>query len=492
MTAPFRSVPAALLAGTAAMLSGAASLAMFAARTLDPRWRRDAPAATGVDAPPPTPDLPDAGPADPDRDTDLASLTGTEGGEPSAVIAEFDDDGDGVPDTVVVAVDEDGDGTPDAAIAMSELDTDGDGEVDTVVAAIDVDGDGVPDDIVVVSVDDVVGEDPAADAPPDELRVATDEEPASEGVVAALDVDGDGEVDAVVATIDIDGDGLPDDVVVVAEEGFGTDDSALVTGDLTGAAEGDSAGADPTGTFTDGTTGSDGAEALVSDPGLDGATTDPAAAADPITTDVATAAGISAEDITAAVDLAPENGVGTAGDGARDTGDAGDTGSVADAGDTGSLAGAGTGGGMAADVGYGDPEAAADAVPGPTGEPDGATATDDTPAEVDASEFAHTAAGDQDVLADELSPGVIVGDVTPESDPEPPPAADRDEDDDAPARRPETHIAEIAERPVATVVREIADLSTDELEALFEYESTHRKRKTVLQAIERANAPQGA
>ncbi len=61
--------------------------------------------------------------------------------------------------------------------------------------------------------------------------------------------------------------------------------------------------------------------------------------------------------------------------------------------------------------------------------------------------------------------------------------------DDGEARTYESHIAELADHNVATVVREIQDLSTEELGQLFEYESAHRKRKTVLQAIERATAP---
>lgn len=54
---------------------------------------------------------------------------------------------------------------------------------------------------------------------------------------------------------------------------------------------------------------------------------------------------------------------------------------------------------------------------------------------------------------------------------------------------PESHIAEVAGRPAAAVVRAIADMSTDELEALIEYEAEHRNRKSVLAAIARAVAP---
>lgn len=62
-------------------------------------------------------------------------------------------------------------------------------------------------------------------------------------------------------------------------------------------------------------------------------------------------------------------------------------------------------------------------------------------------------------------------------------------DESGQARTYESHIAELADRSVASVVREIPDLSTQELGQLFEYESAHRKRKTVLQAIERAASP---
>jgi hypothetical protein len=57
------------------------------------------------------------------------------------------------------------------------------------------------------------------------------------------------------------------------------------------------------------------------------------------------------------------------------------------------------------------------------------------------------------------------------------------------ARTYESHIAELADQNVSAVVRGIQDLSTEELGQLFDYESAHRKRKTVLQAIERAAAP---
>jgi hypothetical protein len=76
-----------------------------------------------------------------------------------------------------------------------------------------------------------------------------------------------------------------------------------------------------------------------------------------------------------------------------------------------------------------------------------------------------------------------------EPGPETPEARAADIADDGEARTYESHIAELAEQNVAAVVRGIQDLSTEELGELFDYESAHRKRRTVLQAIERAAAP---
>lgn len=56
-------------------------------------------------------------------------------------------------------------------------------------------------------------------------------------------------------------------------------------------------------------------------------------------------------------------------------------------------------------------------------------------------------------------------------------------------RTSESHVEELATRPVADVIRAIDGLSTDELRQLTEYETSHRNRKRVLQAIERALAP---
>ena len=87
------------------------------------------------------------------------------------------------------------------------------------------------------------------------------------------------------------------------------------------------------------------------------------------------------------------------------------------------------------------------------------------------------------------------GEVSPESvgavttSPEPSKVVDLTIDEDGRARTAESHIAELANRPAQTVVKAVANLSTEELGELFDYESTHRKRATVLSAIERAAAP---
>lgn len=62
-------------------------------------------------------------------------------------------------------------------------------------------------------------------------------------------------------------------------------------------------------------------------------------------------------------------------------------------------------------------------------------------------------------------------------------------DDDARVRSPDTHAAELAARPAAEVVAAVEDLSTDELRALYEEESSGKKRKTVLTAVEQALSP---
>lgn len=56
-------------------------------------------------------------------------------------------------------------------------------------------------------------------------------------------------------------------------------------------------------------------------------------------------------------------------------------------------------------------------------------------------------------------------------------------------RTSETHIEELAAKPAAQVVAAVADLSTDELRLLTEYEMAHKNRRTVIAAIERAAAP---
>jgi hypothetical protein len=62
--------------------------------------------------------------------------------------------------------------------------------------------------------------------------------------------------------------------------------------------------------------------------------------------------------------------------------------------------------------------------------------------------------------------------------------------DDTPhLRTSESHIEELAAQPAASVVKAVADLSTDELRLLTEHELAHKNRRTVLTAIEKALAP---
>lgn len=56
------------------------------------------------------------------------------------------------------------------------------------------------------------------------------------------------------------------------------------------------------------------------------------------------------------------------------------------------------------------------------------------------------------------------------------------------ARVPPTHVEELAARPASEVVARVPDLSTDELRRLLESEQAGRRRKTVLDAIERSAA----
>lgn len=60
------------------------------------------------------------------------------------------------------------------------------------------------------------------------------------------------------------------------------------------------------------------------------------------------------------------------------------------------------------------------------------------------------------------------------------------------ARTSETHTEELAARPANEVIAAIPGLSTDELGRLYEHELATKRRKTVLEAIERSAAPQAA
>ena len=70
---------------------------------------------------------------------------------------------------------------------------------------------------------------------------------------------------------------------------------------------------------------------------------------------------------------------------------------------------------------------------------------------------------------------------------EPPPTPLLDETPHV--RTSESHIEELAAKPAAQVVAAVADLSTDELRLLTEYEMAHKNRRTVMAAIEKAAAP---
>ena len=58
-------------------------------------------------------------------------------------------------------------------------------------------------------------------------------------------------------------------------------------------------------------------------------------------------------------------------------------------------------------------------------------------------------------------------------------------------RTSESHIAELASKSAGEVIAAVGDLSTDELRLLTEYEQSHRNRRTVMAAIEKAVAPVG-
>lgn len=71
---------------------------------------------------------------------------------------------------------------------------------------------------------------------------------------------------------------------------------------------------------------------------------------------------------------------------------------------------------------------------------------------------------------------------------EPPPTVPAPEGPDR-VRSPETHIAELAEGSADEVVRALPGLSTDELRLLYEHESAHQSRPSVLDAVEQALSP---
>lgn len=84
---------------------------------------------------------------------------------------------------------------------------------------------------------------------------------------------------------------------------------------------------------------------------------------------------------------------------------------------------------------------------------------------------------------------VVPAEVTsPTAEPAPGPA-DLDPVPGGVGRTFESQTAALAAKPAGEVVRAVRGMSTDELEALLDYEMSHRKRKTVLGAIERELAP---
>lgn len=68
-----------------------------------------------------------------------------------------------------------------------------------------------------------------------------------------------------------------------------------------------------------------------------------------------------------------------------------------------------------------------------------------------------------------------------------PPVGDADR-----SRTSESHTEEMANQPAAAVIRAVREASTDDLERLYDHERSHRARKSVLAAIERALAPPSA
>lgn len=92
--------------------------------------------------------------------------------------------------------------------------------------------------------------------------------------------------------------------------------------------------------------------------------------------------------------------------------------------------------------------------------------------------------GTEAVIAD-VADDVEVGRIV-----EPPPTPLLDETPHV--RTSESHIEELAAKPAAQVTAAVANLSTDELRLLTEYEMAHKNRRTVMAAIERAAAPPAA
>ena len=69
-----------------------------------------------------------------------------------------------------------------------------------------------------------------------------------------------------------------------------------------------------------------------------------------------------------------------------------------------------------------------------------------------------------------------------------PVAPDTEPDAPVSVRTSSSHVEALAKRPASEVVEAVRELSTDELRMLLEHEQAHRRRKTVIAAIESAAA----
>ncbi len=114
---------------------------------------------------------------------------------------------------------------------------------------------------------------------------------------------------------------------------------------------------------------------------------------------------------------------------------------------------------------------------------------DDSPFDdLDGAEPGADAGADAEVAAAEMTDAEL-GLLTEEPATPEPPAATPLLDETPHQRSSDSHIEELGMQSASAVVAAVADLSTDELRLLTEYEMAHRNRKSVLRAIERALLP---